>query len=260
MKRLVAIGILLLSASAFAQFGGGVRFSAGGFGGGLFDSAEPRDVDRTGFVYARIKYHVQPSNYCGRGEVPWHHDYPDGDREFPDSLERLTNTQTDRNSYQIVEIDSKELFRYPFTYLSEPGCLDLYPEDVKNFREYLDRGGFVLVDDFRGYAQLENLVYELKKVYPDRDIEHLDASHPIFSAFFEVPEPEKMTPPYRQADSGDVQFLGLSDKKGRLQMIIDFNNDLSEYWQLLYEGNRPFFDSATAVRLGTNYAIYAMTH
>jgi hypothetical protein len=256
MKKLAALAILTIGVSALALFGGQRRLGGGGgfFGAdGSQDGPEPRDIDRSGFVYARIRYHMLPFRMR---EVPWHHDYPEGDETFPDSLQRLTGTYTTRQSYQIVDIDSKDLFQYPFAYLCEPGYLDLQPADVENFREYLDRGGFVMVDDFRGFNDLDNLITQLKKVYPDRDIARLDVAHPIFHSFFDMATLD-MRPPY---GTEPVQFLGLSDPKGRLQMIIDYNNDLSEFWQWLDEGQAPLAESANSVRLGVNYALYAMTH
>src|SRR5436190_9405940 len=160
MKKLVVILALLAGISAFAQRPGGrANGGFGGFGNApclvpgtrrsyFEDTSAPRMIDRTGFVYARIRYNV--GTWWRQGDIPWHHDYPDGDTMLPDTLGRLTTIQTKPESYQIVDIDSKELFKYPFAYMSEVGYLDLRPADIKNLREYLDRGGFILVDDFRG--------------------------------------------------------------------------------------------------------------
>jgi len=273
MKKLAVIAILVLSVSSFAQRQGGGF--GGGFGRGpgqspclvpgtrrsyLEDTAERRKIDRSGFVYARLRYHVQP---YWRGDIPWHHDYPDGDTMLPDALSRLTAVHTDPDDYQIVDIDSKEIFKYPFAYMSEVGFLDLQPADVKNFREYLDRGGFVLVDDFRGNeldnSEMENFIVQLKKLYPDRNLEPIPASHPIFSAFFDV-DATQLQAPYMMGNSGPVHFLGLFDDEHRLQIMVDFNYDISEYWQALDIGQCSIHESGSAVQLGINYVIYAMTH
>jgi hypothetical protein len=276
-KKLVVIAILGFSVYAFAQFGGR-RQGGGGFGGigdsgagqclvpgyhgstGEEDLPTPRKINRSGFVYARVRYHLQP---YWRGEVPWHHDYPDGDSMFPTSLGRLTTTDTTPDSYQIVDIDSKELFLYPFLYMSEPGYLNLLPADVKNLREYFDRGGFMLMDDFRGNevnnSQWDNMVEQIKKVFPDREIAPVPASHAIFHMLYDI-NPKEMLAPYMMRESGPVQFLGISDLKGNLQVMIDFNNDISEYWQALDVGQCSLHEAGTAVKLGVNYAVYAMTH
>jgi hypothetical protein len=278
----IAAAVLGLGASAIGQFGS----RAGQFGGGRFgltdggqtggrclvpgyrgtgeeDLPTPRNINRSGFVYARVRYHTQPWWRSQTSEVPWHHDYPDGDTMFPTSLGRLTTTQTSPDSYQIVDIDSKDLFLYPFVYMSEPGYLNLLPADVQNLREYFDRGGFLLVDDFRGNeyddSQFVNMKIQMKKVFPDREMDALPSSHPIFHALYDV-DPKAMLPPYRMQNSGELQFFGISDPKGNLQVMIDFNNDLSEYWQALDVGQCSIHEAGQAVELGVNYAVYAMTH
>jgi hypothetical protein len=224
------------------------------------DNSAPRNIDRSGFVYARLRYTPQPNWH---GDIPWHHDYPDGDTMLPDSLNRLTTLHTSPDSYQIVDIDSKELFKYPFVYMSEVGYLDLQPADVKNLREYLDRGGFILVDDFRGNefdnSEMENFVVQLKKLYPDRNLEPIPPSHQIFHSFFDI-DSTQLEAPYMMPNSGKVQFLGLSDDKGRLQIMVDFNYDASEYWQALDIGQCSIHESGSAVQLGINYVFYAITH
>jgi hypothetical protein len=279
------LGLSIFSIAAAAQFGGRTGQFGGGrgrsadggptggnclvpgyFGSGEEDLPTPRNIDRSGFVYARVRYHLQPwwrDPFRGTREVPWHHDYPDGDTMFPASLERLTRVHTSSDAYQLVDIDSKELFQYPFIYISEPGYLNLLPADVVNLREYLDRGGFLLMDDFRGNefdnSQFENMKEQMRKVYPDREIKLLPPTHPIFHVFYDLDE-EAMLPPYRMYNSGNVQFLGISDAKGNLQVMIDFNNDISEYWQALDVGACSIHEAGTAVQLGVNYAIYALTH
>jgi len=99
--RLSAIATLTVGISvyALAQFGAdrGRQFGRGedsgqtggrclvpGYSGtGQEDLPTPRNIDRSGFVYARVRYHTQPWWRLETREVPWHHDYPDGDTMFP---------------------------------------------------------------------------------------------------------------------------------------------------------------------------------
>jgi predicted mannosyl-3-phosphoglycerate phosphatase (HAD superfamily) len=77
--------------------------------------------------------------------------------------------------------------------------------------------------------------------------------------FFDL-DPTHMLPPYRRPNSGDPQFLGMSDDNDRIQIMVNFNNDASEYWQTLDVGLCSINESGTAVQLGINYVVYAMTH
>jgi len=152
--------------------------------------APPQDSE---FVYARIRYHMTSDALFVR-EAPWHHDYPYSDEMFPTVLREVTNIKTSPTSFQIVDIDSPELFKYPFAYLAEPGFIELNPKDVENLREYLDRGGFLLVDDFRTAAfshykgggpedDIANFRRQIKKMYPDRDFVRLDHAAEMLDLF-----------------------------------------------------------------------------
>jgi uncharacterized protein DUF4159 len=220
------------------------------------------------FVYARIRYHMTSDAWRVR-EVPWHHDYPYGDRTFATVLGEVTNVRTSPTSYRIVDIDSPELFDYPFAYLCEPGYLELNEKDTKNLREYLDRGGFIMVDDFRtadfspqaggSEDDIAHFRQEMKKVYPDRDFVRLNVSDPIFSTFYKITSLD-MTPAYVFPGQRPVEFLGLRDPHGNLEMVLNNNNDISEFWEWLDQGEKSMHDAATAFHFGINDVMYAMTH
>jgi len=232
----------------------------------LASDAPPRDAE---FVYARIRYHMTPDAVYVR-EVPWHHDYNYSDVQFPSVVSEVTNIKTSAMAYQIVDIDSPDLFKYPFAYLCEPGYLELNSKDVTNLREYLDRGGFLLVDDLRTAAfssqtgigpedDIGHFQMEMRKVYPDRTFVRLDLSDPIFNTFYKITTLD-MIAPYIFPGQRPVQFLGLRDNHGNLQMIINDNNDISEYWEWLNEGRRSLHDAAQSLEFGINDLMYAMTH
>jgi hypothetical protein len=219
-----------------------------------FDSDPPKDAE---YTHARIRYHMTADAlFEQRRELPWHHDYPYSDETFTTFVKGVTRVHTATNAYQIVDIDSPDLFKYPFAYLCEPGYLELNEKDVKNLREYLERGGFLLIDDFRGARHLSNLVYQMKKVFPNRSFTPLTLSHQVFDSFYKV-ETLDMQPPY---GFEPVQFLGLDDDHGRLMMVINYNNDLGEVWQWLDEGSLSLQDAAQSLKFGTNYLMYAFTH
>lgn len=226
----------------------------------------PRDEPE--FVYARIRYHMTFDGARMR-ELPWHHDYPYSDELFPSVLAEITNIKSTKTAYKIVDIDSPDLFKYPFAYLSEPGFIDLKPQDVVNLREWLDRGGFLLVDDFRtsqyshytggNEDDIGHLRQEMKKLYPDREFVHLDLSDPIFNTFYKI-DSLAMTAPYIFPGQGPTEFLGLRNAKGNLVMMLDNNNDISEYWEWLDEGASDMHRAAESFHFGINDVLYAMTH
>ena len=53
---------------------------------------------------------------------------------------------------------------------------------------------------------------------------------------------------------------GMNDDKGRLMMVVDYNNDISEYWEWSNDPLMPIDQSNEAYKYGVNYVIYALTH
>jgi len=218
------------------------------------------------FVFARLacsnrdSWNIWPQYWPNN--PPWHHDYPYSDEFLLKLVHELTGVRVTPNSYKIVQLESADIFKYPFLYLSEPGFLALNEKEIANLGEYIRRGGFIMADDFRtgmylrGPEELEVLRYYLKKAVPELELVRLDVTHPVFHTFFDL-DTLKMTPPY-----GDFapQFWGMSDEHGNLQVIANYNNDIGDFWKYLDEGDKPLQDSARATRLGINYIIYAMTH
>jgi hypothetical protein len=241
-----------------------VSFSAANGTERVFRYEDPRlgekkdESDR--FKFARVK--LAPMFMGGflgdRGE-PWSHDYPEAGLHFSKILSELSKLQVvlDEDEY-IFAFDDPNLMKYPFAYMCEVGYMQLTDAEIAGMREYLLRGGFLLVDDFRGSAQLRNFEYYLKQAFPEREyqIKPIDITHPIFNCFFSIKSLD-VHPPY---DRLKPEFLGLEDKHGRLMMIINYNNDVSDYWQWSNDPFMPIDDTNSAYKFGVNYVFYALTH
>ena len=218
--------------------------------------------EKTGseFVFARVQFNMDNRWIFDYREAPWHHDYPFSEDLFLTMVSELTGINTTRESYKVVRLDSPDIFNYPWLYISEPGYLSLTPNEITHFRQYLNRGGFVICDDFRG-RDLDTLRFEMKKIFPERDMFRLDVSHPIFRSFYEVKSLD-MAPPYydNRFLGGGPEFWGMNDEHGRLVMLANHNNDLGEYMENVDHGDKPLRDAALSVRLMVNYLVYAVTH
>jgi hypothetical protein len=221
------------------------------------------------FVFARLsctnrgnwwKYWIDywPDN------PPWHHDYPHADEYLTSLLHELSGVRVKSGSYEIVKLESSDIFKYPFLYLSEPGFLELNDKEIKNLGEYIRRGGFIMADDFRGKGflldgpeELDVLRHYMKLAVPEREFVRLDITHPIFHSFFDI-DTLAMKAPYPLPKP--PEFWGMLDENGNVQVIANYNNDVGDFWKYLDHGDKPLADSSRAVRLGMDYVIYAMTH
>jgi hypothetical protein len=110
------------------------------------------DPPKTEFVFARLRYTTNGAI----GNVGWAHNYPEGEMHLNEFIAGVTSLDVERLSYRIVDLASDDVFQYPFALVSEPGEMDLTQTEFENLRQYVDRGGFIVVDDFDGDWQLEN--------------------------------------------------------------------------------------------------------
>jgi len=220
--------------------------------------AQDRREDVSGrFTFARIKFGGEMlSRFDAFGQgPPWSHDYPRGGRHLMKILTELTKAEANPEEI-ILTFDDPELFKYPFAYICEVGFMQLSDAEIKGMREYLLRGGFLLVDDFRGEWALANLREHIRRALPELELQELDINHPAFNCFFDI-ETLDVMPPY---GGGIPKFYGLSDKDGRLMMVVNYNNDISEYWEWSDDPFLPIEETNEAYKFGVNYVLYALTH
>jgi hypothetical protein len=166
------------------------------------------------------------------------------------------------NESNVFALDDPELFRYPVAYMTEAGFWTMTDKEVESFRRYLLKGGFVIYDDFRDrrHEDWANFEEQMKRVIPGARFVDLTPDHPIFHSFFEIKSFD-IVPQYY--DEGRPVFRGLfenNDPTKRLLAMINFNTDVSNFWEFSAEGYVPIELSNEAYKLGVNYIIYSMMH
>ena len=235
-------------------------------------SNEP-GFEKDTFTFARIEYDSSYRGW-GRGGGGWRTDYRDADLNFSYRLQQLTALKVDPEG-AVVRLTDPDLFNYPFIYIVEPGSLEFSEDEVKILRRYLLNGGFLMVDDFWGEAEYQNLYDQIKRVFPDRDPQELPLDHPIFHCVFDLKEkpqvPNFNTGEQSQYNGGITwerwdaktpHYRGIFDDKGRMMVIICHNTDLGDGWEREGEYEYYFreFSEKKAYPLGINIVFYAMTH
>jgi Domain of unknown function (DUF4159) len=228
---------------------------------GLFGlrAQEEKTQNESKFTFGRVYFDVPPYQWgpigAGNGP-PWSHDTPRSESHMMKIMAELTKLDPNPEPH-IFSFQTDDCFKYPIAYLCEVGYLNLSEQEAHRMAEYLLRGGFLIVDDFRGERALNNFKRNLKMVFPDRSLEEVPRTDPIWSTFFDISKlfPE---PPYSRWLV--PQYLGMRDDEGRLMMIVDYNNDLSEYWEWSDNSFMPIKLTNEAFKYGVNYIIYSLTH
>jgi hypothetical protein len=212
------------------------------------------------FTFVRMSY-----PFSGRGDTPWAHDYPTGERNFLKILTALSNVNAHTDASSIMSFADPELFKFPVAYLVEPGYWGLAEAEVVALRAYLQKGGFLIVDDFpnqtRGINHWGNFEVQMGRVFPQGQWIELDPTHPVFHSFFDIDSFDTMPPAYNLG--GRPMFMALfedNDPKKRMLVIANFQNDLSEYWEASDSGYFIVQNTNEAFKYGINQFIYGITH
>jgi hypothetical protein len=171
-----------------------------------------------------------------------------------------------------LSIMEDEVFDHPWLFIQQigQGGWDPSIEEAQRWREYLYRGGFLLIDDFHGDHQWQRLQQAMRKIFPDRSIVDLSSSDEVFNVLYvldqvtQIPGRRHL---YRAADGsisaeleGPQAWRGIYDDQGRLMVAINFNMDMGDAWEHADDPVYPEPMTALSYRFGLNYVIYAMTH
>ena len=228
----------------------------------------PADAnEKTEFAFARLRYpslRSGDSYWWRRGG--WAIDYPKADQQFVQGVRRLTRIHV-RSVEQVVDLESDEIFNWPWIYSVEPGHWDLPDNQAAKLREYLLRGGFMMTDDFHGTFEWDIFMASLRRVFPDRPVVDLEDKDPIFHVLYDLDQrfqvPGIVNWPFQQTheyDGIDPHWRGIYDDRRRLMAGICHNMDLGDAWEWADSPNYPEKYASLAYRVGINYIIYAMTH
>ena len=216
------------------------------------------------FTFARLKYVTGPGGWYYRGLPAWAHGYSDAERNLMNIVSELSNFSPHITESNVLALDDPALCRYPIVYMTEAGYWTITDQEAAAFRAYLLKGGFAIFDDFRGDFRggggWDNFQTNMQRVLPNARFVDLDPTHPIFHSFFEINSFDIIPQFY---DRGPPVFRGLfeeNDPSKRLLAMVNFNTDVSNFWEFSATGLKPIDESNQAYKLGVNYIIYGLTH
>lgn len=245
---IVASGLLALALCTTAALAQDVEFRWRRLRPPIQGEKTPYDAR---FTFARLRHGYE----IGR-EPPWAHDYPRAERNFTRILQELTMVAPNIHGSNVLRQDDPDLFTSPVLYVSEPGFWTMTDEELAVMQAYVQKGGFLIFDDFRGEHWI-NFEAQVRRLLPDAQLMRLDGSHPIFHSFFEI------DPTHTEGFYGPVEFHGVfedNDPQKRLVLIAGYNHDLGELWEFSDTGYVAVDLSNDAYKYGVNYVIYALTH
>lgn len=217
------------------------------------------------FYFTRLAY---STNGFGRGfgRDRWLTDWPEAEYHLLQGVSRLTRIDAgDEGRYMGVM--EEELFDHPWIYAVEVGAWYLDDVQAARMRDYLLRGGFLMVDDFHGSREWQGFLDSMQRVFPDRPIVEVSEQDAVMHVLYDIDERVQI-PGIGAAMSGRTferdgvtpHWRGIYDDKGRLMVMINFNMDMGDAWE---HADFPAYSeryTGLAYRFAINYILYAMTH
>ena len=222
-----------------------------------------------------------------REKQGWSTDYPGADINFSVRVSELTKVpvkfvndgKEQVPDAVVVRLTDDWLFRCSFLLMEDAGTARFSDAEVKRLREYLVKGGFLLVSDYHGSFAKAQFDDEIGRVLPHGEfpIEDLlprdHPDHPIWNSMFRVSQIPQMASiqTWRRTGGGTIErwnedgsppdVRGIADDHGRLMVVMVHNTDLPDPWEREGEESDYFFRfSPNAYAVGIDILLYAMTH
>ena len=252
--------------------------------GGYYGRTPPRFPSETsfngGFNFCRAMFQSNRREKQG-----WATDYPGADINFSIRLSELTKVQVrmrpaeqgpDLPDAVVVRLTDDALFRCPFVLMQDAGTARFTDAEVARLRDYLLKGGFLLVADYHGTWAREQFDSEIGRALPPGQFPIVDLQppdHPIWHTFFDVTKIPQLASinTWRRSggdtierwndDGGPPSVRGITDAAGRVVVVMAHNTDLPDAWEREGEDPQYFYSfSPESYAVGIDILLYAMTH
>ncbi|NOT43552.1 MAG: DUF4159 domain-containing protein [Acidobacteria bacterium] len=261
----LALGLLAAASTAHAQFGRRVLLSS--------FVATPERFDG-GFQFCRV---VFSSAFRGDGGS-WNVDFPRADINLSLRLSELTHTPVSMDpgeepKHLLVRLTDDMLFHCPFVMMTEVGSARITPVEAERLRQYLEKGGFLWADDFWGSYAWEYWLTQLRQALPAAEFPQVDleADHALFQSQFVVERVPQIpsinfwagtgSTSERGADSAVARARAITDRDGRVLVLMTHNTDIGDSWEREADDPRYFYEfGPKGYAFGINTVLYALTH
>jgi len=223
------------------------------------------------FQIARVMYATNArAGSHGTINPMWAVDWPLAEEHFFAALRRYTRIDVAEDTRHLKLTDDR-IFQYPFLWLQQAGYWNPSDVDLDRLREYLLRGGFLMLDDFHGEGEWENFQFYIQRALPEFPIVDIAPNDPVMQIFFDIDQQTQIPgdrhlrgirangEPIVQMQ-GPPHWRGIYDEKGHLMVIANHNMDIGDAWEHADDPGYPLPMTAFAYKLGVNYVLYAMTH
>lgn len=263
----ISVGVLCLAISASLLAFQRAPYQATGFEGDHPAGFPADGSEKTEFVFARLKFLGAGGRFGGFGGNWWAIDYPKSDRALVQGIRRLTRVHV-RSVEQVVDPDSDDIFNWPWMYAGQVSHWTFTPSQAARVREYLLKGGFLMIDDSHGDFEWQVVLAGLRMIFPDRPVGDLRPDDEIYHVLYDLDGTVQIPGTrfiwgggrYPEGVAGHPKYRAIRDDRGRVMIAVCHNTDVADAWEWADSPDYPERQASASFRLTTNYIIYGLTH
>jgi hypothetical protein len=200
------------------------------------------------FAFARIKY----------SSGDW-----DTDQRMPanilNSLLEYTTIPLDTQE-KVIDLNTNEIFSYPFCYLSGHKLVQFNKQEGANFKKYVENGGFVFVDDCNHDIDglfARSFETQMTVLFGPQAMKKIVNTHPIYTSFFKF-EKGPPTTSFELNGWGDDlvhDYLKAVQVNNRIGVLYS-NKDYGCEWDYDFRNKRFLAEDNT--KFAVNIILYAL--
>lgn len=203
---------------------------------------------RSKFTFTRLRYHSGDWNTDQR--MP---------SNILNSLIEYTTIPVDL-SEKVIDLSGNELHLSPFTYLSGHKLVQFDDKESANFKNYVQNGGFVFVDDCNHDIDglfARSFENQMVKLFGTGALQKIPNNHELYRSFFTF-EKGPPTTSFELNGWGDDlvhDYLKAIIINGRMGVLYS-NKDYGCEWDYDFRNKRFLAEDNT--KFGVNIVVYAM--
>jgi Domain of unknown function (DUF4159) len=181
-------------------------------------------------------------------------DYYANPTSLPNLVQFCNSTLGMKISKEVpyVEATSKDIFEYPFVHMTGHGNVVFNNQEIDNLRTYMLGGGFLHIDD--NYGMDAFIRTQLKRLFPNNQLEELPPNHPIFHQKFDFDG----LPKIHEHDDKPAKAYAIIIE-GEIVCLYTYETDLGDGWENQNVHNDSPEKRKAALQMGANILSYVFS-
>ncbi len=239
--KIFTIGILLIAVSiAAAQERSSLTDQMTTFSG---QNQKVKAQNPNAISITRLQYNGGGDWYLGNSSIPNLLKFMSEQTNWPINMEEKS-----------VKIDDDELFSYPFLYATGHGTIKFTESEKPRLRQYLQSGGFLLIND--SYGMNQSVRTAVAGLFPDMKFQEIPFDHPIYHSFYDF---SNGPPKIHEHDNKPASGWGIIIDD-RIVLFYLHESDIGDGWEDSHVHNDPEEKRTEALKMGLNIITYAMAY